>query len=231
MDSVIAVEKSDNAKTGPVSATYVSQASCPADCPLRGSGCYAESGPVGIITRRLTRSGEGSPLELARREAQAIGRLSGRRDLRVHVVGDCRTEKAARIVARAMRRHRGKVGMRAWTYTHAWKRVRRTAWEDASVLASCETVEEVRHARARGYATALVVDSFATEKAHDVAPGVCLLPCPNQTRGVTCERCGLCMDDQRLHRAGLTIGFAAHGSGKGRVLRAVEGKRLALTVL
>jgi hypothetical protein len=31
-----AVETSDNAKIGPVSATYVAQDSCPPSCPLRG---------------------------------------------------------------------------------------------------------------------------------------------------------------------------------------------------
>ncbi len=40
--AAIAVETSENAKTGAVIATYVSQDSCPSSCPLRGAGCYAE---------------------------------------------------------------------------------------------------------------------------------------------------------------------------------------------
>jgi len=42
-----------------VSATYVSQQSCPDDCPLLGNGCYAETGNVGIHTNRLNRQVDG----------------------------------------------------------------------------------------------------------------------------------------------------------------------------
>ena len=43
--------------------------------------------------------------------------------------------------------------------------------------------------------------------------GVTVVPCPQQTRAVTCRDCGLCRDDDRLRKAGLVIAFQAHGSG------------------
>ena len=49
--------------------------------------------------------------------------------------------------------------------------------------------------------------------------GVSLLPCPQQTRGVTCRDCVLCRDDGRLREAGLVIAFQAHGSGGAAVRR------------
>lgn len=57
---VIVVEQSADAKLSDpkgvgVSATYVSQYTCPQDCPLLGAGCYAEGGNVGIHTHRLNR--------------------------------------------------------------------------------------------------------------------------------------------------------------------------------
>jgi len=48
-----AVEVSDNKKIGPMSATYVSQESCPGDCPHMGNGCFAELGVMAIHTSRL----------------------------------------------------------------------------------------------------------------------------------------------------------------------------------
>src|SRR5262245_20215952 len=66
---VRAVENSENAKTGLVSATYASQESCPADCPFRGAGCYAEGSRVGFHTRRLNRSPVTDPAVIARAEA------------------------------------------------------------------------------------------------------------------------------------------------------------------
>jgi hypothetical protein len=55
---VIVIERSEDAKLSDpdgfgVSATYVAQQTCPADCPLMDAGCYAETGNVGIHTRRL----------------------------------------------------------------------------------------------------------------------------------------------------------------------------------
>jgi hypothetical protein len=224
--AVSAVEVSENRKLGPVSATYVSQRSCPPDCPLLLGGCYAEWGHTGVHARRLNRSTVTSPLALAREEARAIDRLSGARDLRLHVVGDARTEAAARLLAESAERYvlRGGGRSKVWTYTHAWRTVSRAAWgASVSVLASCEGPGQVEQARARGYAAALVVPSFRQEAAYD-HDGVRLLPCPEQTRGVRCSDCRLCLDDHRLHRAGLTIGFALHGAGAARA-------RLALPVL
>jgi hypothetical protein len=82
------------------------------------------------------------------------------RPLRLHTVGDCRTDEAARIVAAAAERYMDAGGGPVWTYTHAWRLVDRASWGRVSVLASCETPEQVELARARGYATAIVVDEF-----------------------------------------------------------------------
>jgi hypothetical protein len=221
--AAIAVETSTNAKLGPVSATYASQASCPSSCPWFERGCYAESGPTGFTTRRLNRSALRGALRIARAEARAIDALNGDRLLRLHVVGDARTNAAARELGVAARRyaalgnapHRGK---KVWTYTHAWRTVARASWGNVvSVLASVETVRQARAAMAQGYAAAVVVAAFEQQSAYQIN-GTTLVPCPYQTRGVTCRDCGLCRDDERLRSAGLVIAFEAHGS-HGAVVR------------
>lgn len=241
--AVIAVETTENRKTGPVSVTHVSQASCPRSCPLFDNGCYAEVGPQGFITSRLNDSDVTRPDVIARQEAEAIDSLTGDRPLRLHVVGDCRTPAAARIVAAACERYKQRSNpwkaprptplMRAlghppaeqdvWTYTHAWRDVERTDWGSVSVLASCETAAQAEEAHARGYAVALIVPQFAQDGAYDL-PGTLLrvIPCPWQTRGVTCRECRLCWDSERLHREGLVIGFAAHGSQRNSVLETLS---------
>lgn len=221
----VAVETSENAKLGPVSATYVGQASCPKGCPLLGNGCYAENGPLGAITRRL--NDDGDPLALAREEAAAIDRLTGDRLLRLHVVGDCRTNRAADIVGKACSRYSRRCtqpggAKKVWGYTHAWFSVRRESWgQGVSMLASCERPEQAVAAMRWGYAAALIVPSFKQAAAY-AEGGVMVLPCPWQTRGVTCRDCGLCRDDDRLRGAGLVIGFEAHGSRANVVRRSLE---------
>jgi hypothetical protein len=235
-----AVERSDNPKLGAgrCSATYVAQHSCPKSCPFFGKGCYAESGPMLWSTRRLNKSTITDPVRIARQEARAIDGLTGKRPLRLHVVGDSKTRRGTRLLAAAAGRYTERGGGRVWTYTHAWRKVPRTDWGTVSVLASCETARDVRTAHRAGYAAALVVAAHragyaaalvvaahpADGRAHalDGAKGFKVIPCPNQTRGVTCADCKLCFDSDRLHANKLVIGFSAHGGGAGKVRIALE---------
>lgn len=191
--AAIAVELTANRKVGPVSVTMASQASCPKSCPWLGSGCYAESGPQGFSTRRVNKSRKVDALAIAKDELRAIGKLSGERPLRLHVVGDASTTVAARTLSKGLESYRQPV----WTYTHAWRRVARRAWGIVSVLASCESVSQVKAARARGYATALVVAEFPSDKAYMVE-GLKVIPCPQQTgKTENCTTCRLCWSDSR----------------------------------
>lgn len=225
MAAATAVEVSQNAKTGMVSATYASQKSCDSDCPFMGKGCYAEHGFANCTTQRLNKDAENDPVAIAQEEAALIDGLTGSLDLRVHVVGDCKTDEAATIVASAMQRHRRKKGRKAWTYTHAWRKVRKESWLGESVLASCETPNEVLEAKKLGYAAAIVVESFDREKVYE-ADGIKILPCPNQTeRALQCSDCGICMNAAALERTGLTVGFVAHGASKKKILATIENKK------
>src|SRR5579871_4292396 len=143
--SALAVTITANSKLGPVSSTSVAQISCPDTCPLRARGCYAESGPQGLITRRLNRT-TADVLAVAYEEAAAIDALPADRPLRLHVVGDASIDAAAQIVSAAADRYRDRGGMPAWTYTHGWRSAARSAWGRVSVLASCEHPEQVADA-------------------------------------------------------------------------------------
>ena len=224
MNLASATEKSKNGKlsvTGNVSATSAAQESCPKTCPFYKNGCYAEDGPQGaFVTSKLNKAAAAaaaSALDVAIAEAAAIDKLSGKRALRLHVVGDCATDETAEIVSAAAARHRAKAGRPVWTYTHAHVDVKRESWGNVSVLASCEKTSELAAARARGYATAVVVSEFKTDKLY-VDGGEKILPCPEMTgRAASCEDCRLCWDDARLRAAGITIAFKAHGAKKAKV--------------
>lgn len=216
---VKAVELSKNSKLGGASATYVTQDSCPDSCALKKNGCYAENDLVGMITSRLNTDANGqySPLKIAKIEAAAIGTLSGKRHLRVHVVGDCRSNASAKVVAKAMIGHAKKFGKKAWSYTHAWKTVEASSWLGQSVLASCESTRDAKLAMDRGYAVALVVTDFQSNKAYDL-DGLKVIPCPAQVRETNCTKCRLCMGSISLLDKGAVIGFIPHGAKKKSVL-------------
>jgi hypothetical protein len=79
------------------------------------------------------------------------------------------------------------------------------------VIASVERPEDIQAARAAGYAAALVVDVFPSDKAFFL-PGSStkVVPCPAETRGKTCVECRLCLDVD-LFGLDVAIAFQAHG--------------------
>ena len=219
------VLNSDNRKIGCAAATYVTiEGSCPSGCALRSEGCYAQYGRVGMLSRRLDRFAVGrTPEQLARDEAALIRFFPTQgRALRLHVSGDCRTAGAAKILGAAAKNWRARRGGPVWTYTHAWRKVPRSAWgSSVSVLASMESAVEARAACEQGYAPALVVAGHGDGRPFELE-GVTWIPCVEQTRGLSCTECRLCLDADRLRDTGTGIAFAAHSSGRGRVLRVLQ---------
>lgn len=219
-----ALTNSSNEKTGKVAVTYAAQDSCPTSCRFfDGGGCYAEQGTVGMfVTKPLNAAAKASstpptPERIAQAEADAIDdlRVVPGQPLRLHIVGDCRTDEAASTVAAAAARYEARGGGRVWSYTHAWRFVGRESWGDVNVLASCETAEDVLAAQKRGYATSIVVEEFATDRRYD-EDGVAVIPCPAQTKSkVNCASCQLCLNSGRLRQEKLSIGFAVHGTALG----------------
>lgn len=214
-DAVKAVEQSSNRKVGKVSATYAAQQSCDDGCPFKNRGCYAESGLVAIHTRRLNAAAcDMTPQAIADDEARAIDTLTGRLPMRLHVVGDCRTDGAARTVSSAAERYMARGNQSAWTYSHSWRDVARESWGKVSVLASVETLEDAGRAMARGYGAAIVVKEFESPTA-TVRDGIKVIPCPEQTgRAATCTECRLCWNADGLRDRRAIIAFAAHGPRK-----------------
>ena len=216
---VIVKNPSANAKLGNAATTHAAQASCPTDCVFgNGGGCYAESGQQGMfVTRRLNEAGallDASALDVAMVEADEIDAMVvvPGRPMRLHTVGDCPTDECARIVSAACERYMARGGGAVWSYTHAWRSVDRRSWRSVSILASCENGDQVADAQARGYATALVVETFESDRRYQAGTdAVPIIPCPAQTRHGNCADCGLCFNDKRLREEGLSIGFEVHG--------------------
>lgn len=212
-----------------VASTYVSIAStCSSACPFKGNGCFIQHGPTRALASSLDVAARGiRALDVIREEVRLLDRSfrggpippnggAGPRDLRLHVGGDVGSESGARLLARAAERWRSRGGGLVWTYTHWWRKISREAWgDDISVLASVEGAEDIEAARQRGYASAIVVERFPSDKAFGL-PGSpsTIVPCPAETRGRTCVECRLCFDDQKLLSQSRAIAFEAHGNGR-----------------
>jgi len=223
----------ENRKLLGCAVTYVAQQSCPQECLFLNQGCYAEYGPMlWTVTRKLNLLGKDlKPAELARMESEHIilARLDLRamdRPLRLHGVGDCATDAAARLVAKASARWILTNKAPVWSYTHAWRKVKRESWRNVSILASVETPRDLALAWKRGYAAAMVVPEFPngpkafTRAIDDPWEGLQdfkIVPCPEQTLGIGCRDCKLCFKDQWLHENRIVIGFTPHGVGQKKI--------------
>ena len=239
-----AVENSKDSKLGGMSATYVSQRSCPPDCALlqrvvvdgeeQRPPCYALYGQTFWTTNRINKQADAlgsTSLQLAETEAEAIDTLSGRNRLRLHVVGDCVNDQNAQIVSDSAMRFSDRYvqyhpdaepGDGIHGYTHAHDRVNRASWGTVSILASCETLDQAKAAIKRGYAAAIVVpEKHKSAKAYKVGD-VTIIPCPEQTKAsASCMTCKLCFDDKALLARRALIAFAPDSTTAPRVKQAL----------
>jgi hypothetical protein len=227
---VTLVENSKNVKIGNIAATYAPiEQTCPDSCKLKDSVCYAQTSFVGIQNARLTkvaRKGRYTALQLAKLEAEAIDQassnprvLSGSKrlgPLRLHVSGDSRTIGGTKKLAAASKRYTKRTGSVVYSYTHSWKIVPRQAWGSISILASVDDLKQAKQALKKGYAPAVVVDSHPEDGKKWQFKDLNVIPCPSQTRNVTCETCKLCMNDDFLKSTNSVIAFAIHGIRKNK---------------
>jgi ParB/RepB/Spo0J family partition protein len=227
-----------------VCSTLVSiQASCPDTRAFKGTptspgGCYVDAGFTRIAMQKLDSAAWGlSSFDVIREEVRQIDDAfgggpipqdgaRGGRDLRLHVGGDVDAAAGAQLLAKAARRWRARGGGTVWTYTHSWRAVPRSAWGDAiTVLASVEKPSEIEQARKKGYAAAVVVEDFPSEKAFTTdGAKVKVVPCPAETRRTTCADCRLCLD-RDLVQMNVAIAFKLHGQHEAAARRALNGKR------
>ncbi len=222
------VMNSANVKIGAAAATYAPiKATCPSTCKLRDNGCYAQTGNVGFQVNRLEREMDGIGADtIAVMEGDEIfdqaRHAPAGHPLRIHVSGDATTEFRAIQMARGAAAWPGPV----WSYTHAWREVSRKSWGIVSVLASCESTADVAEALNAGYAPALVV-SHHPENGRSVRDenGIKLIPCPSQTRDVSCADCRLCWNDEMLIAQRACITFSVHGVAKKRALNVLQPNR------
>lgn len=209
-----------------VVATYVSiSATCPSTCVFKDRGCFAQSGYIKRFTGALDVQAAESKLtglQVAENEADALRSLfrggqvpqdgaRGGRDLRLHVGGDTGGPEAAAVLAEAARDWKRRGGGAVWTYTHRWREIPIAAWGPIAAWASTENFTDATAARAAGYAVSLTLPeaAYAGEKRQQLGP-VSVIPCPFETRGVSCIRCRLCFKEATLPPDTI-IGFKIHG--------------------
>jgi hypothetical protein len=211
--------KSGNAKTGAIPVSTTSAETCPATCPLKNNGCYAEGYPLKGRWDEVTRGERGGKLSdfVARIAALPAGTF-WRHNQAGDLPGDGDTVDRGGLLAIVG----ANKGRRGFTYTHY------------DVLENKENRAAIATANAQGFTVNLSANHLEhADKlaALGIAPVVTVLPhdfdarktttpagrlvvqCPATYRDdVTCATCQLCQ--RQINRA--IVGFPAHGIRKKR---------------
>lgn len=218
-------------------------ATCSSACPFKDAGCYQQAGRSRQVAAQLDEAATGSTAdEVMMAEADLIDGsfrrgpvpqdgARGGRDLRLHVGGDVGSGRGAELLAGAADRWHARGGGVVWTFTHAWRDIPRAAFGRISVLASVEVAQDIEVARRAGYASAIVVGEFPSDKAFALPETMAkVIPCPAETRSTTCVECRLCLNADSLLKRNQAIGFAAHGGGARQVRQTLAQLRTSRQV-
>lgn len=236
--AVYFTRKSSNGKIGPIPVSTISNLTCPNACPLKGAGCYAESGPLSIIWRALSahapgamwRNGVGAKMQSLdwNGYCRVVSQLPVGQEWRHAQAGDLPGNGDAidRVALRKL--VAANVGKRGWSYTH--KPVLPSATVTAKIAAA--NAAAVAHANHNGFTINLSANHIGEVDALvalGIAPVAVVLPAevhgktdivtPGGTRVVVCPatyqeetRCIDCMLCQRQRKC--AVGFPAHGAAK-----------------
>lgn len=230
---------SSNAKTGPIPVTMSTKDTCPSNCSLKGSGCYAESGNVNIHWNRLSNGSYDNSVKVS----DWVGLCNNVKSLpngqlwRHNSAGDLLHADQWIIAAYVFMLADANNNRRGFTYTHHIVHGQTTAAKHNRSV--------IKQSNDRGFTINLSADNLAIADAYvklGIAPVVVILPedsptiqqtpdgntvvvCPAITSDkVACSTCGICsMKDRKS-----IIGFPVHGTGKkkaGKVfmLKSIKG--------
>lgn len=243
---MILLPTSSNKKTGDIMQSYSSRSTCPKDCVFKNNGCYAEGYHTKMVWDRC--EDKNDACYVINGEQLKIGLLEGAfsklrknpaRDsilFRHNVAGDLAVEGTNLIdvnrvdtIAVAIEGANKVAGeiIKGYTYTHcnidlnASDIIHDAAHKRFLINASCETVDEVKHAKSLGINAVIAsVDPKETEKELK-AVGLYGAQCPAQVNeGMDCDRCQLCAKNRKV-----VIIFEVHGQSKGKARRVIQIKR------
>lgn len=198
---------SGNAKLGEgVRATYRKVGdTCPQECSLLETGvCYAMHGWVSHHSDNSEPSREDADELL-----QYLMSLPGGKKIRHHVSGDFfkDDEPDWKYISAMLKGHTKRPDLKGWVYTHGWRRLPSSLMnspESLTTNASCDNLEEAQEAVDQGWPTVVVVDEDSD--GEELEDGTPVVICPNQTDGLSCSECQLCLKKDRKS----VVGFREH---------------------
>jgi hypothetical protein len=228
--AILWTEESRNAKTGPIPVSTTAKPSCPATCPFKGNGCYAEGGPLGYLWSAMSAAGPNATFKNGRGTVRSVdwqtlcdnvAALPADRLWRHNQAGDLPHTDGKIDAAALASLVQANSGKRGFTYTHhdpvANSEAIRAA-NDAgfTINVSANNLDHADTLAALNLPLVVVLPADTSAKTLQTPQGRKVSVCPATYRDdVTCASCGLCAVRDRK----TIVGFPAHGASKARASR------------
>jgi hypothetical protein len=210
--------KSNNVKTGPIPVSMTEEKSCPNECPLKGTDCYAKFNYLGIVWNRLSKKDFGDNWttfcnRVKKMPLKQLWRHNQAGDLPQNKRGLIHTSKMRQLL-KACKHTNG------FTYTHYdptnehnKKILLETVGSGLTVNLSADTLTQADEYSKIGLPVVVILPSDAPDRGNKTPGGLPIVVCPAQTTDITCADCKLCQVSTRK----CIVGFKAHGTAKKRL--------------
>jgi hypothetical protein len=214
---------SGNRKVGPIPVSTTEKRSCPSECGVNGTDCYALFGPLGMHWRKVGEGNRGWQWTLF---CRAVAKFMVNQLWRHNQAGDLPQTEDGKIDADKCRelseasRH-----TRGWTYTHYTPLDPHNAAvirdmnsvPGMAVNLSADTMRQADQYYALGIAPVVVMlPEDAPVMGNKTPGGLPIVVCPAQTaEDMSCHQCKLCQVRDRKS----IVGFLAHGTAGKRLSR------------
>lgn len=222
---------SRNIKVGAIPVSTTDPDSCPNQCPMKGTDCYARFGPLGMHWSKIGEGGRGVVWSLF---CKAIKKLPKRQAWRHNQAGDLpKDERLSENVDRidenmATELSEASSHTRGWTYTHydpldshnasIIKKLNNrgglTVNLSADSLNEADTYYNLKIAP-----VTVVMPKNASRRGNKTPGGLPIVICPAQTNDdIDCKQCMICEKRDRK----FIVGFLAHGTASKRLSNRLE---------
>jgi len=206
--------KSGNKKVGRIPVSTSEQSTCPDSCKLKGSGCYAETGPLSWHWKKVPDKGMGWEKFI-----HAIKALPDNQFWRHNQAGDLAGDGVNIDKQKLEELVEANKGLKGFTYTHYKGEqnldlVRQANDKGFTINLSADHISEVDELVAKGVAPVVVVmpEDFCGIEVTE--GGNKVLACPASIGVIKdCNTCRVCQITNRHS----VIGFPAHGVRKKQV--------------
>ena len=217
-------KKSSNKKTGPIAVSTTSKDSCPATCPLKGNGCYADSGPLRLHWEIVSAGDQhakprGCTFEVFLSQIKSLAENSA---LRINQAGDLPHFNGSinRSHVLELATVCGERSLKAWTYTHHNLNdgdnkftVLKANKLGLTVNVSAHSQQHAAYYHKQGLPAVCIVPKNE-ERTFWVYDDVSFIVCPAQTnKDMNCDTCRLCANANRKS----VVAFRAHGNSARKV--------------